>query len=144
MQFLAPRLKMKKEPKFLNENGKHWRIFANIWMVIAIIFFILSFFWNSFYSHLANITGVIYLAVLGIYVGTKEFNRWSHYHKSIHFGELSVVIWTVLLVGMLIVDLICKGAFNFSNELIALYIAVLGIFAITQKSKSLYKMTLKK
>lgn len=101
----------------------------------------LAFIFGSFYEHLANVGAVIYLAVLSIYAGTKECSRWHDYHKSIHFGELSIIYWTILLLIILVLDIIFKGVFHFSNQLVALYIAVLGIFAITQNSKALYRIS---
>jgi len=113
-------------------------------MGIEIVLFVISFLSGSFYESLANISGVIYLALLSIYVGTKEFNRWHNYHKSIHYGELSIIFWTILVIWLMVLNIIHKGRFHFPNELVALYIAVLGIFAITQESKALYKTCLKK
>ena len=138
---MEQKLKQKKLGRFFYETGRHWRIFANFWMLVTIVFFILSFFYSSFYESMAHVLAVIYLAVLSIYAGTKECSRWHHYHKSIHFGEFSVLLWTILVILMIILNIIYRGAFNFSNELIALYIAVLGIFAITQNSKALYRIS---
>lgn len=135
---------MKKLGKFFDESGRQWRLFANFWMIIAIAIFSLAFVFGSVYESIANVVAVIYLAVLSIYAGTKECSRWHHYHKSIHFGELSVVIWTLLLLAMIVLTIIFNGTFNFSNALVALYIAVLGIFAITQKSKALYRISRKR
>lgn len=81
---------------------------------------------------------VIYVALLAIYAGDKEFERWCSSHRSAHPGEIFVGLWTVLIFGILALDFILKKPYEISGEVVSAYIAVLSILAITRRSKTLY------
>ncbi|PJE59845.1 MAG: hypothetical protein COU85_01405 [Candidatus Portnoybacteria bacterium CG10_big_fil_rev_8_21_14_0_10_44_7] len=123
--------------EFFNESGSHWRIMANAWMGLTLFVFTLTIFYPEL-SRLADIAAIIYIAVLSIYAGTKECNRWSHYHTSRHQGEISVIVWTIFIIVLIGANLWFFGQFEIPGNLIAVYTAVLAIFAVTQKSKHLF------
>jgi len=80
-----------------------------------------------------------YVGVLTIYAGTKEFDRWNDYHDGRHPGEIYVVFWTMLIAVLVFLGMYKGHSYKISSEIVATYIAVLGIFALTQKSKELFK-----
>ncbi len=122
---------------FINE--KIWRYLTNFWTIILFIFLIFDFLNNNRYDFLIGPFAAIYLGVLGLFVSSKEFNRWHDHHKGEHPGEWYIVIWTVLIIILLLLNIFYNKNYYLPSEIIASYIAVLGIFAITQKSKTFYK-----
>lgn len=129
-----PTLEVEKDDKIL-------RILTNFWTFIALGVFTLDFFQFGKLEGVTSAIGVLYLIVLGYYTGTKEFCRWQEYHdKKRHIGELFVGIWT-FLVAILFIISVFNSSYHISGGLIALYTTVVGIFALTQHSKTLYKET---
>jgi hypothetical protein len=98
--------------------------------------------WNFFardgYDIFIAPFSVIYVGVLSLYAGTKEFDRWYDFHESRHPGEWFVIGWTVLILTLTILSFILKG-YTVSSETVADYIMVLSVFALTQKSKQLHR-----
>ncbi|MBI4993582.1 hypothetical protein HZC33_01300 [Candidatus Wolfebacteria bacterium] len=122
----------------LKNNGKFWKYLTNFWAIIIYAAIIYDFIKdNAFVEFLGPITA-IYIAALAIYAGDKEFERWHHSHNKRHPGEMFVAAWTILVVGILILDFIFNKPYKMPSEVISAYIAVLGVLAITKKSKSLY------
>lgn len=80
-----------------------------------------------------------YVGLLSIYAGTKEFDRWHDYHDGKHPGEWYVIIWTILVVILMALNIFANHNYRLPSEVIAAYIAVLGIFALTQKSKEFFQ-----
>jgi hypothetical protein len=120
-------------------DEKIWRVLTNFWTVIFILFLIANFFLMNKYDYLVAPFSVLYVAVLSLYVGTKEFDRWYELYEGKHPGELFVVAWTIVIFGLIILSLVLGEDYKVSSEAIADYIMVLSIFALTQKSKSLYR-----
>ena len=112
---------------------------VNFWTLLVFGVILYDFAHNNAYSLVLNPLLVLYVAILTIYVGAKEFERWFEYHSSIHPGELHVVAWTVLIVGIVFSNFILRRPYHLSEEIISTYISVLGILAITEKSKALYR-----
>lgn len=82
----------------------------------------------------------IYIALLAIYAGDKEFEQWHDHHSSRHPGEIYVVLWTLIIVALVIGDFIFKkDNAGLTSEIAATYIAVLSILAITRRSKAVYQ-----
>jgi len=79
------------------------------------------------------------MGVLGIYVGTKEFDRWYEQHDGTHPGEFFVLAWTTLLILLFSISITLNGNYAVSGEVIAVYILVLTVFAISQKSKRMHR-----
>jgi hypothetical protein len=117
-----------------------WRYMTNTWCVICYVAIIYDFLHNHALGDLLSSILVIYVALLTIFVGAKEFERWYEMHDGRHPGELFVIGWTALLVGMVITKLVLHKNYGIPGEVTATYIAVLSIMAITQKSKSLKKL----
>ena len=80
----------------------------------------------------------IYTAVLSIYVADKEFERWQNHSARRHPGEIYVVLWTIIIISIFILDLLLDKPYVMPTEIISTYIVVLGILAITKKSKDVY------
>ena len=81
---------------------------------------------------------VIYIGVLGLYVTSKEYYRWKSKEKfeSKYFGEIYVVIWTIIMLTFVMVAFISNGLMKIPGEFVTTYISALGIFAISQQSKN--------
>jgi hypothetical protein len=116
-----------------------WRIVANFWTVVFIGLIIINFFSTDRYDLLIGPFSILYAGVLTIYVGTKEFDRWYREHESRHPGEIFVIVWTILILGLFAGSIFLEGEYRISSDIIAVYIAVMTLFAFTQKSKNLHK-----
>lgn len=121
------------------KNERIWRVLANFWTIVLIIFLIIDFFSFNKHDYLTPIFSVIYTAVLSLYVGTKEFERWCDIYESRHPGELFIIVWTALIVFLFSAKMILDDKYSVSPEAVADYIIVLSLFALTQRSKSLCK-----
>lgn len=115
-----------------------WKILVNLWAILTLAFFWLDFLSNNAYNLSAGAMGVIYIGILTIYAGTKEFDRWKSGRKSYFKGEAFVLIWTITLIIMVTVAIFSKTQLRVPDETATLYIAIVTIFAISQKSKSLF------
>ncbi len=124
-------------PSFKDE--RIWRVLTNFWTYLFIIFIIINFFDRDALDFLIAPFSVVYIGILGLYVGTKEFDRWYDMHESRHPGELFVFMWTVVVFGLLILSAVLQNGYRVSSEGIAVYIMVLSVFALTQKSKRLHE-----
>ncbi|MFA5098993.1 MAG: hypothetical protein WC461_02125 [Candidatus Paceibacterota bacterium] len=121
------------------QNEKIWRILTNIWTIVFIIFLVVDFFQFNKFEYLTVPFSFIYIGVLSLYVGTKEFDRWYQMHEGRHPGEMFIILWTVVIFGLLACSFFLDGNHRVSSEALADYIAVLSVFALTQKSKRLYE-----
>lgn len=121
------------------KDERIWRVLSNIWTVAFLLFLIFDFFSHDKYGFLVAPFSVIYVAILGLFVATKEFDRWYEMHAGRHPGENFVVIWTVIVFLLLGISMITGGEYKLSSEAVASYIMILSIFALTQKSKALYR-----
>ena len=117
-----------------------WRYITNLWCLISYTAIIYDFIYNHALGDLLPSILVIYVALLTIFVGAKEFERWYETHQSRHPGELFVIGWTIVIVGIVIAKVVLHKNYSIPGEVMATYIAVLSIMAITQKSKSLRKI----
>jgi len=114
-----------------------WKGLTNFWAWLTAIVFLLTFFkiWDLSYL-LTNIT-IIYLSILSIFTGTKEYSRWKNKKfLSKYHGEIFIFVWTVLMVVFLLISAL-NPDYKIYSQYTATYISVLGIFAITLKSKNL-------
>ena len=101
-------------------------------------FFMFDFFTNDKYGGYAAAISIIYIAILGIYVGTKEFDRWQEKHHSKRKGEMFIFVWTFIIIFFIITAIASGGKYRMPSEFTATYIALLSIFALTQRSKFLH------
>ncbi len=118
---------------------KTWRIISNFWTTVFLIFLVINFFMGGRYGFLEGPLSILYVSVLTLFAGTKEFDRWYEKHEGRHPGEWFVAVWTLLIFCLLVFSILNRGSYKISSEVIANYIAVLSIFALTQKSKRLFQ-----
>ena len=127
--------------KILFKNDfRFWRILINSWTLVFFIMIIADFSRHNAYENVLNAVSTIYIGLLAIYVSNKEFERWYDRHEESHPGEIFVLIWTIIMVGLFLLDFIFNGHYHVPNAVISSYIAVLTILVITRKSKELYKL----
>ncbi len=117
---------------------KAWRILTNFWTIILLVFIVVNFFTANKFNSLVGPMCALYIGMLTIYAGTKEFDRWHKIHTGRHPGEIFVYAWSVIIFGIFIASLFLNSFYKVPSEIIAAYIAVLSIFALTQKSKKYY------
>lgn len=118
-------------------NDRMWRYMTNLWCVVAYAAIIYDFIYDHALGDLLPSILVIYIALLSIFVGVKEFERWYEIRDGRHPGEIFVYGWTALIVGILIAKIVLNKPYLFPGEVLSSYIAVLSIMAITRKSKSM-------
>ena len=124
---------------FIEKHVYVLRYFLNFWTCVFLIAFILDFYTVGMYSDYLSPIAAIYMGVLTIYVVTKEFERWEHDRLNRRTGESFVVVWTVLIFSVMFLNLLFRHGYHIPSEVVATYIGVLGILAITKESKLLFK-----
>lgn len=124
-------------------NPKIWRYLVNLWTIILYFSIGADFFMRNGAVEFLGPICAVYVALLAIYTAEKEFGRWHAYHNGRHPGEIYVIIWTVIVVLLLCLEIITRNVYKIPNEVITTYIVVVGILAITQKSKASYKINKK-
>ena len=117
-------------------NKLLWKILLNLWTIIVLTVILLDFFNLNQYNGTTGVVLAIYVAILGIYVADKEIDRWTRKFYSKYFGEFFVVIWTILMIILVIANILNPN-YKLGTEITATYISVLGVYAITQKSKNI-------
>lgn len=125
---------MAKQENFLSL----WRNLTNFWSIVFFIAIIYDFAKDNLLDDFIGLFATIYIAILAIYAGDKEFERWHDFHQSRHPGEFYVAFWTILILLILILDIVLAKPYKIPGEIISTYIAVLSILALTKKSKSMY------
>lgn len=120
-------------------NQRILKAILNFWTILTIIIFSTDFFSGNKFDSSASVISIIYLAILGIYVGDKEYIRWKTKFISHFIGETFVVIWTAIMAIFVIIAPLSGGTYKIPAEFAIVYTSVIGIFAITQHSKSLRK-----
>ncbi len=116
-----------------------WRFLTDFWTVVLLAFLIANFLTKGQYDFVGASFSVIYAGVLGLYVGTKEFDRWYEFHSERHPGEIFIFAWTGVIFLMFAAQIFLGRGYQVSQEAVADYIMVLSVFALTQKSKKLYR-----
>ena len=117
-----------------------WRFICVAWTIVFMVFVIVNFFSFDHYEPLTLPLSAVYAGVLTLYASTKEFDRWYDIHDSRHPGELFIVAWTALILVLSGIAFFSSGEhYILAPEVVADYIMVLSIFAITQKSKQLHR-----
>lgn len=118
-------------------NDSWWRNLANFWTLVCYAGVIFDFLENGAFQYYIAPILIIYVSILAIYSGLKEFERWHDFHEGRHPGEFFVIGWTALIIGLVLAGYLMQRPYRVPGEIISTYIAVLGVLAITQKSKSL-------
>jgi hypothetical protein len=114
------------------------KLLVNSWAFLTLIIFWLDFLKSGLFDSLTSVIGIIYVGILGIYAGNKEFDRWQVHHQSKFRGEIFVLIWTLSIIAMTIIAITTNEIVQLPKDTAAIYTAVLAIFAISQKSKTLF------
>lgn len=124
-------------------NGQWWaerislKLILNLWTIATIFVFSLDFFSGNQFDSSASVIGIIYMALLGIYAGEKEYIRWKTKFIPKFIGEAFVAIWTIIMLTFVIVAPLSQGYCRIPGEFAVVYTTVIGVFAITQHSKNL-------
>lgn len=116
-----------------------WQYLVNFWSGVYFVLIIWDFINDNFIIEALEIIGFIYIGVLAIYVGNKEFERWYRRHQDKHPGEIFVIAWTALILTIVCLDLVLQKSYHLPSSVISSYVAVLTILAVTEKSKSLHQ-----
>ncbi len=124
-----------------NLDQNLWRRATNLWSIIFFIIIIADFMTENALDKNGTIlfVSVIYTAFLAVYSAEKEFKRWHNTNQTIHPGELYVIVWTFLIIGLLVSTFYMHREYEIPPEVRATYIVVIGILALTKESKALYK-----
>ena len=118
-------------------NLNFWKYLTNFWSLLTMLIFAAAFFAPEIFNCVLSSISIIYAAILSIYVGSKEIARWRNKDfVSKHFGEFFLIVWTIIIVSMILLSIINKN-FEMRAEFTATYITILGLFAISQKSKTI-------
>jgi hypothetical protein len=121
------------------EQASWWRYFVNFWTLLLYAIILADFVQNNALRELIGPATVIYTGALAVYSAEKEFERWHDLYTAKHPGEIYVVLWTVLIVGLFLAETISGKPYHIPAEVSSTYVVVLSILAITKKSKSLYR-----
>lgn len=116
-----------------------WRYLTDFWTLVAFAAVALDFFEKGSLESILGPVLAIYVAVLAIFSAEKEFERWHWRGSGKHMGEIYVWLWTLLIVGMLGFSYWAGGEYAVREHVFSTYIAVLGILAITRKSKEMFR-----
>lgn len=119
---------------------KIWRWLVNIWMIITCAVIVVDFFSFGRYSFLLSPLSLLYISLLSVYVTSKEFERWFLSYQSHHPGEISVALWTFIILVMLVFNGWLGDRYHISQEVISTYLAVISIFIVSKASKVFYRV----
>jgi hypothetical protein len=104
-----------------------------------LLFFIAAFLYPEHFNSILSSISVIYASLLGLYVGSKEITRWHNKDFiSRHSGEIYIALWTLVML-IIIALAMFNNQYEIQSEFVATYITIMGIFAISQKSKAMKK-----
>jgi len=118
---------------------KIWRHLSNFWATVLYVVIVADFYYKNSLTEFIGPISAIYVAVLAIYSAQKEFERWHDFNVGRHPGELYVVVWTILVFSFFILELFYKGIYKLPSEVVTTYIVVIGVLAITKRSKRNYQ-----
>lgn len=122
----------------MNARSKSfWRYLANFWTLLFYGLIISDFVYKNSLHKFIEPVSAIYLAVLAVYTTKKEFERWHNYNLGIHPGEMYVIVWTILIVTLFLLDAVYTN-YSIPSEVFTSYLVVVGILAITKRSKRKY------
>ena len=121
------------------KESQMWRWLVNIWTLILFALMIADVTKGGTLQPLLGPVAAIYVATLAIYSAEKEFERWRLYSLRRHPGEMYVIAWTLLIIGEFVWIFATGSNYKMPPEIFSTYIVVLGILAITRKSKILFK-----
>ncbi len=118
---------------------KIWRWLVNFWTIVLYGAIFYDFQTDNGAADFIGPLVAVYIAALAIFTGSKEFERWREDHRGRHPGEVFVILWTVLMVFVFAADFLLDKPYKMPESIISTYAVVLGILAITQRSKAVYR-----
>lgn len=124
---------MPKESPFINIRN-----LTNLWTIITMAFFIIDFSSKGKYLSTSGAIGTIYITLLGLYAGSKELGRWTKSRLPFHSGESFIALWTLLMIVFVAMAILGPWGYKMPGEFITTYAAVLSIYVLTQRSKSMF------
>lgn len=116
-----------------------WRLVADFWTLFAFAVIIEDFRRGGGLHNLIDPVMAIYIVVLAIFSAEKEFERWYTFNMGRHIGEIYVFIWTLLIAGIFITSYVTHSHYEMPEEVFSTYLVVLGILAVTRKSKEFFR-----
>jgi hypothetical protein len=122
-----------KKPSWL------WRAVTDFWTILAFAVIIEDFRRGGDLGHIIDPVMAIYIVVLAIFSAEKEFERWYTFNVGRHIGEIYVFVWTVIIAGIFCATYLTHSHYEMPEEVFSTYLVVLGILAITRKSKEFFK-----
>ena len=125
-------------------ENRVWRWLVNIWTLLLFYFIIADIMQGGAFKNLLGPVSAIYVATLAIYSAEKEFERWRLYSIGKHPGEIFVIAWTALIMGIFLWIFITGSDYKMPPEIFSTYVVVLGILAITRKSKVIFSERIEK
>lgn len=117
---------------------KIWRFLTDFWTILIFILLIVNLVYPGRFTNLISPLSIIYVAILGLFVSTKEFKRWSNSDFQQRLGEVYIVLWTILLFTLIILGIFDSEHYEIAPEIVATYLSLMSIFALSRKSKSSY------
>jgi len=115
-----------------------WRHLTNFWTLTSFLIVLENFRLEGEIAHLLGPVLSIYIASLAVFSAEKEFERWNWREKRRHLGEIYVWAWTLVIIFMLFSVYASGSKYRIEPEIFSTYIVVLGILAVTRKSKQLF------
>lgn len=124
------------------DESQIWRNVATLWGLVFFIIILIDFVQENAIAHSKLLLPIstIYIVVLTIYAGEKEFERWYEVYQGRHPGELFVFAWTGLMIFLILGALLWqRHEYELPEPVTAAYLAVLGVLIITRRSKALHE-----
>ena len=114
-----------------------WRRLLAFWTLLSVTAVVADFLMDGGLAQSLVPILIVYVAVLSAYSSEKEFRRWHDYHSGRHPGELYVLLWTIVLVGIFVAEIVLDKPYRMPDAVISTYIVTIGILAITRTSRAL-------
>lgn len=115
-----------------------WRNVVNIWTVVFYSVILFDLYFQNGLKEIIIPMSIIYVTILAVYTSQKEFERWHDFNVGRHPGELYIYVWTALIVFLFSFDFFDHEHYEVPDEVFTTYLVVLGILAVTKKSKLNY------
>ncbi|MDD4900838.1 MAG: hypothetical protein PHS62_01840 [Patescibacteria group bacterium] len=121
-----------------SHSEKYWRWLANIWLAVIVFIIIIDFWSGGHYTYLISPISLLYITLLTVYIGSKEFKRWFNHYQGHHPGEIALVIWTVLIFILIISNAYLGSSYHISQDTISTYLVVVTLFIASRGSRAFY------
>jgi hypothetical protein len=115
-----------------------WRHLVNFWTLVMYIAVVADFFLKNALVEFLGPICAIYVALLAVYTTQKEFERWYDKNIGKHPGEIYVIVWTAIIFILVVLEIIYHEVYTLPSEVFSTYLVVMGILAITRRSRANY------